>query len=38
MTEMDKLYEREDKYDVQTVEELAVHYKRILELLGGRVC
>jgi GTP cyclohydrolase I len=34
MTEMDKLYEREDKYDVQTVEELAVHYKRILELLG----
>ena len=34
MTEMDKLYEREDKYDVQTVEELAVHYKGILELLG----
>ncbi len=28
------MYEREDKYDVQTVEELAVHYKRILELLG----
>ena len=34
MTEMDKLYEREDIYDVQTVEELAGHYKRILELLG----
>ena len=34
MTEMDKLYEREDIYDVRTVEELAGHYKRILELLG----
>ena len=34
MTEMDKLYEREDMYDVRTVEELAGHYKRILELLG----
>ena len=34
MTEMDKLYEREDIYDVRTVEELADHYKRILELLG----
>lgn len=33
MTEMDKLYEREDIYDVRTVEELAGHYKRILELL-----
>ena len=31
---MDKLYEREDIYDVRTVEELAGHYKRILELLG----
>ena len=27
-------YEREDIYDVRTVEELAGHYKRILELLG----
>ena len=34
MTEMDQLYEREDIYDVRTVEELAGHYKRILELLG----
>ena len=34
MTEMDKLYEREDIYDVRTGEELAGHYKRILELLG----
>ena len=34
MTEMDKLYEREDISDVRTVEELAGHYKRILELLG----
>ena len=34
MTEMDKLYEREDIYDVRTVEELAGHYKRILELMG----
>ncbi len=34
MTEMDKLYEREDIYDVRTVEEHAGHYKRILELLG----
>ena len=34
MTEMDKLYEREDIYDVRTVEELAGHYKRILELVG----
>ncbi len=34
MTEMDKLYEREDIYDARTVEELAGHYKRILELLG----
>ena len=34
MTEMDKLYEREDIYDVRTVAELAGHYKRILELLG----
>ena len=34
MPEMDKLYEREDIYDVRTVEELAGHYKRILELLG----
>ena len=34
MTEMDKLYEREDIYDVRTVEELAGHYKRKLELLG----
>ena len=34
MTEMDKLYEREDIYDVRTVEELAGHYKRILELWG----
>ena len=34
MTERDKLYEREDIYDVRTVEELAGHYKRILELLG----
>ena len=34
MTEMDKLYEREDIYDVRTVEELAGHYKRIIELLG----
>lgn len=34
MTEMDKLYEREDIYDVRMVEELAGHYKRILELLG----
>ena len=34
MTEMDKLYEREDIYDVRTVEDLAGHYKRILELLG----
>ena len=34
MTEMVKLYEREDIYDVRTVEELAGHYKRILELLG----
>ncbi len=34
MTEMDKPYEREDIYDVRTVEELAGHYKRILELLG----
>ena len=34
MKEMDKLYEREDIYDVRTVEELAGHYKRILELLG----
>lgn len=34
MTEMDKLYEREDIYDVRTVGELAGHYKRILELLG----
>ena len=34
MTEMDKLYEREDIYDVRTVEEPAGHYKRILELLG----
>lgn len=34
MTEMDKLYEREDIYDVRTVEELAGYYKRILELLG----
>ena len=31
---MDKLYEREDIYDVRTMEELAGHYKRILELLG----
>ncbi|CCZ98985.1 gTP cyclohydrolase 1 [Alistipes sp. CAG:157] len=31
---MDKLYEREDIYDARTVEELAGHYKRILELLG----
>lgn len=31
---MNKLYEREDLYDAGTVEELAAHYKRILELLG----
>lgn len=31
---MDKLYERADIYDEETVRELGEHYKRILELLG----
>lgn len=31
---MDKLYERADIYDEETIKELGEHYKRILELLG----
>ena len=37
MTEMDKLYEREDIYDVRTVEELAGHYKTDTRTVGGKI-